>query len=335
MALMMADSGKRTVLVDADFSGANIHHVFDLSASTGGMMAFLRASYANINHYLESTPVPRLSILSGPRGEITGANLSYAQKHKLLKTLKTIDADVVILDIGAGTAYNQLDAFLAASVGLVVITPEPHAIMDGYNFIKLSLMRQLYRTFRDDKEISLMLKAHRSVEIGNEGPTSFETIAKRVQTTGNGLYDRWQSIINEFRPVLIINEYFDGELERCYALPIAAWELLGVKMDTVHLVRLDDDLRNDFIHHRWQRLREGTIPAAADIHRMVASVLDGDTRPGVRFDPVPDKKKVHEDTVICSISCARWGDCRFQRGGYPCRLNMVGFLNQTRMQSTE
>jgi len=55
-----------------------------------------------------------------------------------MKHFQELEADVVVLDIGAGTSYHALDFFLMADIHLAVATPEPTAILDLYRFIKLA-----------------------------------------------------------------------------------------------------------------------------------------------------------------------------------------------------
>jgi flagellar biosynthesis protein FlhG len=72
---------------------------------------------------------------------------TFRSKLKLLRALKTIDADYVILDLGGDTTYNILDFYLAADQGLVLTTCEPASYLDAYGFIKMSLHRKLIRLF--------------------------------------------------------------------------------------------------------------------------------------------------------------------------------------------
>ena len=56
------------------------------------------------------------------------ANPTHSQRELLVRQIRGLDVDDVVLDLGAGSAYNVLDFFLLARRGLVVVTPEPTAI---------------------------------------------------------------------------------------------------------------------------------------------------------------------------------------------------------------
>jgi flagellar biosynthesis protein FlhG len=65
------------------------------------------------------------------------------QKARLLRKFREIEADFVLLDLGAGTATNTLDFFLLADKKIVIVTPEPTSIENAYRFIKSSFYRML------------------------------------------------------------------------------------------------------------------------------------------------------------------------------------------------
>ena len=68
-------------------------------------------------------------------------------KEKLLRHILSLDADYVLIDLGAGTTFNTLDLFTLSDDGLIVYTPEPHARVDAYGFIKNTVYRKLRRLF--------------------------------------------------------------------------------------------------------------------------------------------------------------------------------------------
>ena len=138
------------VVVDADLGGANLHNVFGIERPRKTFHHFFRREVKDLNDILISVPdIDHLKIMCGARGSMGIANLHYSQKMKFIRHLKKIDADFVIMDLGAGTNYNVLDLFLAADQGIVLINPDPLSILDGYNFVKQAFYRKLMKkTFR-------------------------------------------------------------------------------------------------------------------------------------------------------------------------------------------
>jgi MinD-like ATPase involved in chromosome partitioning or flagellar assembly len=66
----------------------------------------------------------------------------------LVRQIRGLDVDDVMLDLGAGSAFNVLDFFLLARRGLVVVTPEPTAIENAEHFIRVAFYRSLREVVR-------------------------------------------------------------------------------------------------------------------------------------------------------------------------------------------
>ena len=52
---------------------------------------------------------PFLQLLPGTGDTLATANLPYAKKKRLIRHFSQLRADVIIVDIGAGTSYHALD----------------------------------------------------------------------------------------------------------------------------------------------------------------------------------------------------------------------------------
>jgi len=74
------------------------------------------------------------------------ANITHAEKVRLLQKLRALEADIVIIDVGAGVGYNMLDFFGLGSRKLLVTTPQVTAIHDAYSFLKGAVLRVLHTT---------------------------------------------------------------------------------------------------------------------------------------------------------------------------------------------
>ena len=90
-----------------------------------------------------ATPFPNLRFVSGALDDIAAANPNHAAKLRLLRQLSLVEADIVILDLGAGTSFNTLDFFLIAHTGILVVLPEPTSVENAYRFLKAAFFRRL------------------------------------------------------------------------------------------------------------------------------------------------------------------------------------------------
>jgi flagellar biosynthesis protein FlhG len=143
LGVALSKHGKRVVLVDLDLGGANLHTCLGMSGSDKTLSDYFDGNTNDINTLINKTEVEQVGLISGAADTLQIANLKHFQKAKLLRNLKHIDADYVILDLGAGTAFNTLDFFVQADRGLISVTPDPTSIENTYRFLKCVLMRKL------------------------------------------------------------------------------------------------------------------------------------------------------------------------------------------------
>ncbi len=144
LGLALNKLGKRVVLVDLDLGGANLHTYLGASGSDKTLSDYLTGKINNINDLVSRTGIDHVGMISGAADNLQIANLKHFQKAKLLRNLKHIDADYVILDLGAGTTFNTLDFFIQAERGLITVMPDPTSIENTYRFLKCALVRKLY-----------------------------------------------------------------------------------------------------------------------------------------------------------------------------------------------
>ncbi len=148
LATALAQEGKKVVLVDTDLGAANMHILFDVMRPAATLVSFLRHEVETLADAAVQTKVPNLSLVAGA-GAVPGvANINYGQKQRLLGHIKKLDADVVVLDIGAGTSHNVVDFYDVADYRLVVMTPQVTSLTNAYAFIKSAVYRVLSKLAR-------------------------------------------------------------------------------------------------------------------------------------------------------------------------------------------
>jgi flagellar biosynthesis protein FlhG len=151
LGVLLAQLGKKTVLVDLDLGASNLHLYMGVWSLPHCIDDFLNKTVPSMDDIIISTKYgPQL--IGGGGCKLGDANIHFSRKVKLLRALRELDADYVIIDLGGDTTYNILDFYLAADQGLVLTTCEPASYMDAYGFIKLSLQRKLTRLFGAESE---------------------------------------------------------------------------------------------------------------------------------------------------------------------------------------
>jgi flagellar biosynthesis protein FlhG len=334
MGIALARSGHKTVAVDADFGGANLHQTLGILSPPTTIRDFFDHKERDLNKLLLTTFVPQLFLLSGTAHCFGMADIKYGLKTQLIRHIRSLQAEYVLLDIGAGTAFNELDYFLQSDQGIVVITPEPMAVQNGYHFIKLCLMRRLMRLFRNYPDVSKLLQHSMDPDIARSNMT-ISALSEQVKDLGNGCYPHWQKAVTEFRPQVILNMMeTEDDPDQATALQIALRDMLEVNLDSIRHVHYDDRLRRAIMRIQPDMIMREDGVASQDVRRIVAELLEKTGQPLAPLLNGKSPARVLEGaapaakSVICSYRCALWNQCSVQRGGYPCRIQVVGFVSQ-------
>lgn len=151
LAVTLARSGARVIAIDLDLGGANLHTCIGAQdpENLPCLTDFFEKRVQSLKDLARPTHFENLSIISGAADAVSIANLAHSQKQKLLTKIRTLDADYILLDLGAGTTFNTLDFFLCADLGLLAVLPEPTSVENTYRFVKSAFYRRLKSAERD------------------------------------------------------------------------------------------------------------------------------------------------------------------------------------------
>lgn len=196
--------GKSTVLIDADLGAANLHTLMGMDFPRKGLSHFLTNRVSSLEDIMLLTSDKNIRLISGA-GEVLGmANLKSTVKTKMIRHIKNLDVDRVILDLGAGTSFNVLDLFLTAKRHVLVISPEPTALQNVYEFLKFSIDRLLRARFSQHETITKYLHRFIHPERGRAITTVSELVSK-IGARNKGLADQVENVIKLFNPYVMIN----------------------------------------------------------------------------------------------------------------------------------
>jgi len=135
LGLRLAERGNAVILVDLDFGGANQHTYCGIRKPSRSLSEFFENRVPLEDLALE-TRIPGLRLIPGNFNSPNTDSLASTQKLKLFRHLKALQADHVILDLGAGTQYDTLDTFLLADIKVGVIAPDALSSENFYLFVK-------------------------------------------------------------------------------------------------------------------------------------------------------------------------------------------------------
>ncbi|RXJ72928.1 cobyrinic acid a,c-diamide synthase [Veronia nyctiphanis] len=162
MAVAMAKSGKKVMVLDADLGLANVDVLLGLRVGK------------NLSHVMQGLCDLKDVIVEGPHGmKIIPASsgmqgmteLSPAQHGGLIRAFGTLDEeiDVLLVDTAAGISDMVLSFSRAAQDVLIVVCDEPTSITDAYALIKLlsrehgvtrfKVVANMVRSYREGRDL--------------------------------------------------------------------------------------------------------------------------------------------------------------------------------------
>jgi flagellar biosynthesis protein FlhG len=239
LAVAFAQSGQRVVLADLDLGASNLHLVIGQQAPKTGIGTFLNDTKSNLEQALIQTSIPNLRFLPGDT-EIPGsANIKALQRNALIKRLTKLDADILIIDLGAGSHQFILDFFLLSSHGIVVSAPTVTATLNAYVFLKNSVFRLMYSVFKKGTKAYDYLEKIRKDGTGLQR-LYIPKILEGVKKVDKESYKIFKEKIDHFHPRLIMN-MIDDPKDADVAMKIrrSCEEYLGLNIEHLGIIYRD------------------------------------------------------------------------------------------------
>ena len=135
MAIAYAQLGKKVILIDGDLGMANVNVLLNVVPQYNLMHVINKKK--SMKQIILDTEFG-IKFIAGANGFSKIANLSVDELEYFANQFSTLgNADIIIIDTGAGIANNVLQFVAAADEVYVVTTPEPTAITDAYGIIKI------------------------------------------------------------------------------------------------------------------------------------------------------------------------------------------------------
>ncbi len=238
LAIALGQQGKKVVLVDLDLGASNLHLVIGQKPGAASLGSWFTEK-SDFKDIIQQTDYQNVSFIAGDSQIPDLTSLKHVQKVRLIRNLKNIDTDYIILDLGAGTHQFILDMFLLSPQGIVVSAPAVTATLNGYLFLKNATFRLLYTTFKRGtpgrayldnlkKDSATMQKLYIPNLIqflANCDPSNTQIFISRMQ---------------QFRPRLVMNMIEDPkDADRAQRIKSSCNQYLGLEIEYLGLMYRD------------------------------------------------------------------------------------------------
>ncbi len=292
LAIALGQAGKKVVLADLDLGASNLHLVIGQTSSKKGIGTFLTGQ-GTFESLIEPTDYENVSFIAGD-SEIPGlTSLKASKKNELIREFASIDADYLILDLGAGTHLTILDMFMLSPQGIVVTAPTVTAILNAYLFLKNVVFRMMYNTFKKDSP------AYRYLEDMRKNSSALQRvyIPKLIETLKD--VDRpnaelFESRMQKFHPRLILNMIDDPkDADRAIKIRHSCRQFLGLDIEHLGVV-YRDTMQDKALASRLPVIiyKPHSVIAQA-IYRIAEKIKQGES---LSFDPAYDMTQVADQS---------------------------------------
>lgn len=316
---------RQTVVVDADFGGSNLHQVIGIPKPAYTYRNFQSGQFQSLNDIVVEHPqFDNLGLIFGAAGSYGMANEKYFNRQKFIRQLRHIQAEFVVIDLGAGASFQVLDLFSTADQGLVIMNPEPLSLTESFNFVKHVVIRNLSNTLRQFPDIKSYIQDYARTETFRSNSRVFDLlngISERNPTVG----DQLKQCLDELQIGLVLNRVTeDDQVVEVGAFQKALQELLSVNTDFLGVIH-DDKIVSRAVKDGvpFIALDSKAVPSRDLANMLIMKILHRKHFHAF-WDKISMKKQAEGDfqgrQVICSVNCMYWNECQYRRGGYPCQL---------------
>ena len=242
LATALAKLGKRVVVVDVDLDGANLHTCLGVPSPRRSLADFVSEREEDLGKLLVDTPLPNLKLIGATHANLADAQPSHLRRVRLVRGLRQLDADIVLLDLGAGAHASVLDYFLVSDDGILVLQPEPTSVENAYSFLRAAFYRRMRLAMVGHGVRQLVTVAmDQRNERGIRTPLD---LLREIEATDTTEARRFVETMRVFQPRIIVNGARTAEdVKLGFAVSSVCKKYFGIKAEYLGYVNYDDEAR--------------------------------------------------------------------------------------------
>ena len=242
MATCLARAGYRVIAVDADLEGANLHTCLGAPTPTASLADFVAQREDDLGKLVFDTPIPGVRMIAGTHANLSEAQPTHLRRVRLMRGLRRLQADFVLIDLGAGVHSAVLDYFLVADEGLVVVSPEPTSLENAYTFLRAAFYRRMRLAMVGHGVRKLVTTAmDQRNESGLRTPLD---LLREIESLDGADGARFVQTMREFRPRIVVNNVRTAEdIKLGFAMSSVCRKYFGIDAEYLGYVNQDEDVR--------------------------------------------------------------------------------------------
>jgi flagellar biosynthesis protein FlhG len=238
LAIALGEAGKSVLLADLDLGASNLHLVLGVPSPKTGIGTFLTGS-TPFDDCVQPTSWKGVSFIAGDSEIPALTSLKAPQKAALTKNLLQAPYDYLVIDLGAGTHTGILDFFMLSHRGIVVTAPTVTATLNAYLFLKNSVFRLMYNSFKKGSQARAWLDGIKGDAASLQRmyiPRIIEEVAKIDPVSARAFMEKSAA----FRPRLVMNMIDDPkDADKALKIRRSCKEYLSIELEHLGVIYRD------------------------------------------------------------------------------------------------
>jgi len=238
ISMVLARMGKPAIAVDASTEGTNLQNYLGITQA-GPSFADLLENRASEREVLKNTAEPGLRLIAGASGMLGMANPQSGQRERIVRFLAGLDAEYVVVDLGAASSPHTLDFFNLCDEGILIVTPDPLSMHHAYDFVRRALYRNIQRKFASVHSVQAVLKEF--VESPDASrPRTMMDFYEQLCSTDPSSADKVAALVDNYRPHILVNMASSEQDQRvAEIIQSASKKFLNVDLHSCGLILSD------------------------------------------------------------------------------------------------
>ena len=241
IGICLSKLGARVILIDADLGGANLHTFLGISRPTLSLSDFIKKRVSNLHEVLVPTNISNLQLLTGAQDLFNAADLNSIQRQKILRSIRNLEGDYLLVDLGAGNSASVLDFFLMSEGGILIVTPEPTSVENTFRFLRTAFYRKLRQSVTS-RSVKMLIDSAMDFrnEMGIQNPYDLIDAVKGLDQEAAEML---MKEIEAFQPNLILNQVWTKQdVEIGFSIRSACKKYFGIHLHYLGYIVYDQEV---------------------------------------------------------------------------------------------
>ncbi len=268
----LAQIGHKVILVDADFGCSNLNHFMSVKRPAHSISDILLNEKKELEEILIDTGVDNLKMIACGSLVYGTANIHFFKKLNLLRRIQKLDADYILVDIGAGTSFNTIDFFNLSNQGILLLNYNPISRQNALVFLKTSLYRKLIQTIKSDKRVWKRIELYLKEQ--KRSAFDINLVLDWIIKNSEQMVNVLRELLADYRPKVLFNKVEENDLtngnieESFNAIMNTARNSLQIDIDYLGAIRIDPNVEKSLKAGDLFLMNNQDSAASKDIFRI-------------------------------------------------------------------